>query len=455
MKGAGRVTVQGLGHFGGGAGVARFLAREGWQVTVTDLQTKEELRDSLASLAGIDVRLVLGEHDEGDFTDTDLVVANPAVGPDNKYLAAARSAGVRVASEVGLFLERAPGSVVAVTGTQGKSSTTHFLYQLLVDAKLPARIGGNIGGSLLDELHMMTAEETCVVELSSYQLEGLADEVTGTPLDLAIITNLREDHLERHGTVEAYHAAKLGIAQLLSEGAPLLMGAGLIDRAHSLAPEDTERVELYEAGAHLRVEAESFSLRSEVLGDVTNAQHLPEFQRENLLLALGAARLLGAPASLLSASISTLSGLSHRLEDLGELSGRHVYDNGVSTTPDSTEAALDALPVGLTLLAGGQAKALPIDGLVRAAKQRARQVVLFGSCAKEWAHAFREAGSKCEVAETVADAVEVAWSLTELDDAILFSPAAASFDQYKNFRERAMDFQRCVTARADVSAPTS
>ena len=132
-----------------------------------------------------------------------------------------------------------------------------------------------------------------------------------------------------------------------------------------------------------------------------------------------------------------------------------MYDNGVSTTPDSTEAALDALPVGLTLLAGGQAKALPIDGLVRAAKQRARQVVLFGSCAKEWAHAFREAGSKCEVAETVADAVEVAWSLTELDDAILFSPAAASFDQYKNFRERAMDFQRCVTARADVSAPTS
>ena len=455
MKSSGRVTVQGLGHFGGGAGVARFFAREGWQVTVTDLQNEEELSDSISSLEGVDVRLVLGRHDEGDFTDTDLVVANPAVGPKNKYLAAAKAAGVRVVSEVGIFLDRVPGSVVCVTGTQGKSSTAHFLYQLLVDAKIPARLGGNIGGSLLDELHDMTALETCVVELSSYQLDGLADEITKTPLDLGIITNLREDHLERHGTVEAYHTAKLGIARLLSERAPLLMGAGVIERARDLAPDATERVDLYETGAHLRIEGERFSLRSEALGDVADAGHLPLFQRENLLLALGAARILGAPASLLATSIPDLNGLSHRLEDLGLLRGRRVYDNGVSTTPDSTLAALEALPAGVTLLAGGEAKALPIDGLVRAAKQQARQVVLFGACAVEWAQAFRQADSKCEVAETVADAVEIAWSLTERGDTILFSPAAASFDAYKNFRARAMDFRGCVTSQAEISRSTS
>ena len=455
MKSPGRVTVQGLGHFGGGAGVARFLAREGWQVTVTDLQTEEELRDSVASLEDVEVRFVLGRHEAEDFTDTDLVVANPAVGPENKHLAAASSAGVKVVSEVGLFLDRAPGSVVCVTGTQGKSSTAHFLYQLLMDARLPARIGGNIGGSLLDELHDMTTLETCVVELSSYQLERLSDELTGTPLDLAIITNLREDHLERHGTADAYHTAKLQIAGLLTEGAPLLMGAGVIERARALAPEATERVDLYEAGAHLRVESGSFSLRSETLGALSSAQHLPDFQRENLLLALGAARLLGAPASLLAASVPTLSGLSHRLEDLGELRGRHVFDNGVSTTPDSTLAALEALPAGVTLLAGGEAKALPIDDLARAAHQRARQVVLFGACAEEWAPAFREAGSKCEVTETIADAVRLAWSLTEGGDAILFSPAAASFDAYKNFRARAMDFRGCVASQAEVSTSTS
>jgi len=362
---------------------------------------------------------------------------------------------VRVVTEVGLFLERAPGSVVAVTGTQGKSSTAHFLHQLLVYARIPARLGGNIGGSLLDELPSMTADETCVVELSSYQLESLADEVEGTPLDLGVITNLREDHLERHGTAEAYHTAKLGIVRMLNAGAPLLLGEGVIERARTLAPDATERVDLYEAGAHLRVEADSFTLRSEMLGDVARAQHLPGFQRENLLLALGAARLLGAPAALLAASIPTLKGLSHRLEDLGELAGRRVYDNAVSTTPDSTEAALGALPEGVTLLAGGEAKPLCIDDLVRAATQRARHVVLFGKCAGEWAQAFRDAGSTCVVAETVAEAVELAWSMTEPGDVILFSPAAASFDAYKNFRARALDFRACVTARAATASTES
>ena len=449
------MTVQGLGHFGGGAGIARHLVREGWQVTVTDLQTEEDLEDSIASLKGVELRLVLGRHDEGDFTDTDLVVANPAVSPKNEYVAAAKRAGVRVASEVGLFLERAPGRVIGIPGTQGKSSTAHFLHQLLVDAQVPARLGGNIGGSLFDDLSSMTDDETCVVELSSYQLEGLAAELTERPLDLGVITNLREDHLERHGTADAYHSAKLEIAGLLTEGAPLLMGSGVIERARALAPDETERVDLYEAGAHLRIEAENFTLRSEVIGEVSATTHLPAFQTENLLLALGAARLLGAPAALLTASVPTLTGLSHRLEDLGELADRHIYDNGVSTTPDSTEAALDALQSGVTLIAGGEAKVLCIDGLIRAVQEQARHVVLFGACAEEWAKAFRDAGASCTVTGTVAEAVGIAWSMTEPGDEILFSPAAASFDAYKNFRARALDFRACVSAlEADSSHPS-
>ena len=451
MKSPGRATVQGLGRFGGGAGVARFLAREGWQVTVTDLQTAEELSASVASLSDVELRFVLGGHDERDFTETDLVIANPAVGPENAYLSAARAAGVRVASEVGLFLERAPGRVAAVTGTQGKSSTAHFLHQLLVDAHLPARLGGNIGGSLLDELNEMGAEELCVVELSSYQLEGLASEAVEAPLDLAIITNLREDHLERHGTVDAYHGAKVRIAGLLSEGAPLLMGADVIERARAIAPEAMERIDPYEAGSSLRIEGGRFSLRSEPLGETEQARHLPPFQRENLLLALGAARLLGAPASLLAASVPTLCGLSHRMEDLGELGGRRVYDNGVSTTPDSTQAALESLPPGVTLLAGGAPKELPISGLIEAARARAQHVVLFGAAAEAWAEAFREAGCSCEVRETVAEASALAWSLAGGGGAVLFSPAAASFDQYNNFKERAMEFRSCVTSLAQTT----
>jgi UDP-N-acetylmuramoylalanine--D-glutamate ligase len=444
----GRATVQGLGHFGGGVGVSRFLAREGWQVTVTDLQSEEELADSVASLEDVDLRLALGGHDQTDFTDTDLVVANPAVHPDNEYLCAARAANVPVVTEVGLFLERSPARVVAVTGTQGKSSTAHFLHQLLADACIPARIGGNIGGSLLDELPSMTPEEICVIELSSYQLDGLSNEVAETPLVLGVVTNLREDHLERHGTVEAYHTAKLELISLLAAGAPLLVGQGVVERARTLAPEATERVDLHESGGLLRVEGTSFTLRGELLGDTNGVNHLPDFQHENLLLALSAARLLGAPAALLAASLPTLSGLDHRLEDLGEIADRRVYDNGVSTTPDSTEAALESLSEGFTLIVGGEAKALPLDSLVRSAAARAKQVVLFGACAEEWSRSFRDAGSSCEVTSTVGDAVETAWSMTSPGDTLLFSPAAASFDAYRNFRERALDFRACVAARA-------
>jgi len=451
---AGRVTVQGLGHFGGGAGVARFLAKEGWRVTVTDLQTAEELRDPVASLNDVDVRFVLGRHEEPDFTDTDLVVANPAVSPTSPLLVAARAAGVRVVSEVGLFLERAPGRIAAVTGTQGKSSTAHFLHQLLLQADIPARLGGNIGGSLLDALPLISAQEVCVVELSSYQLESLASESLSDRLDLAIITNLREDHLERHGTVDAYHAAKLELAGLLTEGAPLLMGPGVLERAQNLSAATLARVEPLEIGSALRIEQERFHLQAEPLGELEHAQHLPLFQRENILLALAAARLLGASAKALAASVQTLGGLSHRLEDLGERAGRRVYDNGVSTTPDSTRSALLALHDRVTLLAGGEAKSLPIDALVETARERARHVVLFGAAADTWAEAFRGAGCSCEVVETVREATALAWSLTEAGDVVLFSPAAASFDAYKNFRARAMDFRACVDSLAEA-APSS
>ena len=455
MSSPGRATVQGLGHFGGGVGVARFLVREGWEVTVTDLQSAEQLADSIAALEDLDLRLALGGHDPADFTHTDLVVANPAVDPEDKHLRAARAAGVRIVTEIGLFLERCPARVAAVTGTQGKSSTAHFLHQLLVAADIPARIGGNIGGSLLGELREMRSEELCVVELSSYQLVGLSCELAEATLDLGIITNLREDHLERHGTVDSYHAAKLELLSLLRAGAPLLLGEGVAERARSLAPDAAERADIHEAGALLRIEDAHFTLRGEVLGKTSAASKLPEFQRENLLLALSAARLLGAPAKVLAATIPTLGGLDHRHEDLGQIADRRVYDNGVSTTPDSTEAAIDSLPEGLVLIAGGEAKALPLDGLAEKAAARARHIVLFGACAEEWSTAFRDAGATCTLTTTLADAVDAAWSASEAGDTILFSPAAASFDAYRNFSERAKDFRACIAARASMAPSTS
>ena len=455
MTSRGRATVQGLGRFGGGVGAACFLAREGWQVTVTDLQSERELQESIASLEGYEVRFVLGGHERADFIDTDLVIANPAVSPKNEYLRAARGAGVRIATEIGLFLERCPAKVAGITGTQGKSSTAHFLYQLLVAAGLPARLGGNIGRSLLEELDSMTEEEVCVLELSSYQLEGLTSEIKGKPFSLGIITNLQSDHLERHGDTESYHLAKLELASLLNQEAHLLAGPGVMKRARALAPSAVEAFKLEDCDTSEGTEEERFSFIGEQLTTPGSADHLPLFQRDNLLLALRAARLLGAESSALRAAAPQLKGLEHRLEDLGLIAGRRVYDNGVSTTPDSTEAALKSLSGPLTLIAGGQAKALPLDELVRSIAARPVQVVLFGACASDWAQKLLAADIMCDVTHDVRDAVERALAVSREGETILFSPAAASFDAYPNFRERAADFRAAIKGRSESDSKTS
>ena len=167
-----RALVVGLGTFGGGLGAARWLAAHGARVTVTDLRDERVLASSVAALSGDGVRLVLGEHREEDFRQAELVVVNPAVPPASRWLGIARAAGASLTSEVALFLERVRGDVVAVTGTQGKSSTAHMTHQLLTHAGRRSHLGGNIGGSLLQALDAIEASDAVVLELSSYQLEA-------------------------------------------------------------------------------------------------------------------------------------------------------------------------------------------------------------------------------------------------------------------------------------------
>ena len=169
-----RATVMGLGLFGGGVETARFLAGIGMRVTVTDQRPAEKLAESIRALQGVPLHYELGGHRERDFDDTDLVVANPAVAPSSPFLALARAAGVPITSEIELFLEACPARVVLVTGTQGKSSTSHALHHFLRAAGFGAHLGGNIGRSLLGSLEQLGERDWVVLEISSYQLEALS-----------------------------------------------------------------------------------------------------------------------------------------------------------------------------------------------------------------------------------------------------------------------------------------
>lgn len=202
-----RITVMGLGRFGGCLGAIRFLADRGARVTVTDTQPEAKLAESLAELDGIPLEAMhLGSHREDDFTSADFVVASPAVPRDNRYLVLARAAGVPVSSEMNLFWQLQRGTVIAVTGSNGKSTTTALTHSILKATGRQTWLGGNIGRSLLPQVDEIQAGDLVVLELSSFQLEDL-DRLRASPHG-AVVTNFSPNHLDWHRTLESYRTAK-------------------------------------------------------------------------------------------------------------------------------------------------------------------------------------------------------------------------------------------------------
>jgi UDP-N-acetylmuramoylalanine--D-glutamate ligase len=441
-----RALVMGLGSFGGGAGAARYLAGLGARVLVTDLRPPRRLAPTLAGLADLELELVLGEHRPEDFERADLVVVNPAVRPSDPLLDAARRAGARLTSEIELFLEALRARVVAITGTQGKSSTAHATHALLKLAGRRAHLGGNIGRSLLPALPEIRPEDLVVLELSSYQLESLAGCTSAARAEAVAVLNVLPDHLERHGTLEAYAAAKRRILELLRPG------------GHALLPGDDPRFASWEVpgrrltfstrdtGSGLHFRDGWFRLDGEVLARVDDLALPGEFQRANALVALGLGRLLGLCPSELAQALPRVRGLEHRLQDLGVFRGRRVIDNAVSTTPDSTISALRALPQGTVLVLGGKQKRLPLDELARVARERVAAAVAFGEAGAAFAGALRAEGVPAEVVPTVEEAVARALEHGRPGSHVLFSPAGSSFDAYANFQERAVAFRAALRA---------
>ena len=373
--------VVGLGRFGGGLGAARWLIARGARVTVTDRAARTTLEDSARELEGLDhggrLELVLGTHDGVDATSFDLVVASPAVPPEAPLLRAARAAGVKVTSEVELYLERSPARLVGVTGTQGKSSTVTFAAQLARACGLDAHAGGNLGGSLLDVLAAETPATLRVLELSSYQLAALSS-APPRRLEVVAITNVLADHLERHGTLEAYAAAKARLLELLvPDGLALLPHAPPARDFSS----DGARVRHHGPGAEvegrpdrrLRVGGREFGPLPE---------GLPGWQASNAALALALLLEMGIEPEPLQAALAGLAAPDHRCVALPWTDGRRLIDNGVATTPDATLGVLDDVPEGAVVLLGGASKGLPWTALAARLASRGDAVVAFGAAAE-------------------------------------------------------------------------
>lgn len=443
-----RALVLGLGRFGGGVAAARFLSRCGAFVRIADRSQGPDLdasRAALADVRGLDWQL--GREDEGLLDDVDLLVVNPAIPDAHPLLAAASARGIARTQEVSLFLEHYPGRVVAVTGTNGKSSTSTMLHAALQRSGLDALLGGNIGHSLLEDEGRWQKDQVAVLEISSFQLDRL--DPNRHRVHGAVLTRMGKDHVDRHGTLEAYWRAK----SVLPRVATAFCVQAADDEVAREFATDARRL-VYGKGASgpdsAFLDEGWLSVR---LGDSAPVRVLHEdamrvlgaFQRENALAAATATLLLGGTAHGIGLAIATMPPLPFRLQHLATIDGIRVYDNGVSTEIDSTRSALATLTGPIHWVGGGKSK----DGDYAAVANGVRPFVasahLFGSAAAPLAKCLD--GVPVTVSERLPEALEAALQTAKPGSAVLFSPAFASFDQYPNFRARALEFHALVAAR--------
>lgn len=456
-----RVTVMGLGLFGGGAAVARFLARRGARVTVTDLKDEKNLAASIEKLRGLDVRLILGRHDEADFTEADLVIVNPAVPGESPYLALAKKRGVPLDTEMNIFFRLCPAPVIGVTGSNGKTTTTTLIGEILRESGRRVHVGGNIGSPLIEKVEEISPDDTVVLEMSSFQLEDL--RAVGRSPHIAVVTNISPNHLDRHKTMANYVAAKRAIIDYQNGGDFCVLNAA-DDTLMQWATEAKSRVLRFssrgevEAGTYLDGETLRWRLGG-AEGEICGRDEilLPGiFNVENYLAAAAAAMAADAEAEHVRRVARSFRGVTHRLEMFHESGGVRCYNDSIATTPESTIAALDALKGPIVLIAGGYDKKVPLAEVSRKIAQRCKAVVLIGVIAPQIKAELLKPENKSalKIYEEGMDfeaAVRRAVSLSEPGGCVLLSPITSSYDMFTNFEERGETFKRLVLSFSRIA----
>ncbi len=437
-----RVVVWGLGRFGGGVGVARWLCAQRAEVTVVDRARAGDLAESVSALDGLPIQFHLGGEHPAAFAEADLVVVNPAV-PRNRSELFRRivDSGRAWTTEINLFLERCPCPILGVTGSFGKSTAATLLASALRGAHHGAvHLGGNIGGSLLGDLEAMSADDRVVLELSDAQLLDVP-RIERRP-DFAVITNIVPHHLERHASFAAYARAKCNIFAGPSAARAVVIGpvaAGA--QAVVQACLDASGCEV------LPVQTPEPPLRTSLLGAHNAALAA---QVWTLLRRVECAT---APAR---AALESFGGLPHRLERIACVAGVTFINDSKSTSPACTKAAVDATPGTLVAIVGGSSTGESLGEAARTLARRCRAVITVGASAGEWADSLSDAGARrVESATSVSDAVRAAFAAASEGDSVLFSPGGPSFDEFPNYEHRGRAFCDAIARIAGAASPAA
>lgn len=426
-----RVTVMGLGEFGGGIAAVKFLSDKGALINVTDLRDEESLKSSLQKIKNCSIqKLTLGQHDKSDFSNAEFVVVNPAVKPDNAYVGLAKNNNALITTELAVFLRHNLGRVIAVTGTNGKSTTSALIHSILSQTDNKCFLGGNIGGSLLDSLDEITSNDFVVLEISSFQLHWLREADINVDAEVAVVTNFHPNHIDWHGDMEEYRSAK----QYLIESKN-----GLQKVVMSSLNKDCwnwkvygQKIDYQDAQATLNILQCSTAIHS-----------------ENLLAAITTTKSLGATNDQIQMGLNAFTPLPHRLETIGTFQGRQFVDDSQATTPESAIHALKSFDKPIVLLAGGKDKGADLKELAKAISEKVKAVVLMGETAFDLEGLLINSEILCFKAESFQKSFEMAWQLSSEGDIVLMSPGCASTDWFKNYKDRSDQFREFFIRLSD------
>ncbi|MBT3880920.1 MAG: UDP-N-acetylmuramoyl-L-alanine--D-glutamate ligase [Candidatus Scalindua sp.] len=448
-----KITVMGLGLFGGGVGAVKYLVSQGAEVTVTDLKSAEELSASLKRLDDLPVKFKLGKHDEEDFVNVDMLVVSPAVPDDSKFLEIAFKNSIRIDSELSIFFRLCPAPIIGITGSNGKSTTTSLLGEMLKESGIKTWVGGNIGISLLENLKEIKPDDVVVLEISSFQLEYLA-RIEASP-HISIVTNIAPNHLDRHKTMENYIGIKKAIIHYQQEDDYAIMNYDdpilkkWETKGHRLWFSTTKELK---HGAFLKNNEIIINHNSKrtVIPCSTQINIKGIHNWQNIMAASYAATLMHADVESIKNAITGFTGLEHRLEYVHTINEVQYYNDSKATTPEAAIAGIKAFDSPTILIAGGYDKQVSLHQFAQECVRNTKCVILIGDTAKTIQELIQDIkGEKTKpdvyMAASLDDSVKKASEVAEPGDIVLLSPACASFGMFTNYEERGKKFKELVS----------
>jgi len=438
-----KILVVGLARTG--AAVARFLVECGARVTVSDSRGKESLDTFLSKLSSLEITYEFGGHGDETFLAADLIVVSPGVPMNIPALTLARNQGIPVISEIELAYEFIDAPIAAITGTNGKTTTTTLAGEIFRKCGFRTFVGGNIGNPLIDLVISGARTDRVVAEISSFQLEGI---VRFRPR-VAVLLNITEDHLDRYASYQEYIDAKLRIFanQTADDFAILnvddpLVAACAAKLAARVVP--MSRLKVLEQGIFYQNGVITFAWDGQLEHFPTDSFKLRGVHNiDNCMAALATTLLMGCPAAAALAAVAGFSGLPHRMEFVATVNGVAYYNDSKGTNVGSVIKSLESFPGNITLIAGGKDKGGEYAPLADLVRERVRHLILLGEARERIRDALGHLTDTILV-DSLEAAVQEAHRLAEPGEVVLFSPACSSFDMFRNYEVRGERFVSAV-----------